>query len=262
MGENSGIGWTSHTFNVAWGCVEADDSCDNCYAREQAKRYGWNVWGPGATRRTFGDTYWAKPLKWDEAARLAGRRARVFSSSMTDLFLNDRTIDSEREKLWPLIRSTPNLDWQLLTKHPERVLANLPSDWGDGYPNVWFGVTVGYAGGLWRIPMLQRIPAHVRFLSVEPMTGEIDLRGKLDGIGWVIVGGESGHHARPMELPWAVDVMSRALDAGAAIFVKQLGTVWSSSRAGHRADPHGTDWTRWPRELRIRQFPIAIGAAA
>lgn len=284
MSENSAISWTDHTFNVAWGCIKSTAGCDNCYAARDAKRYGFDVWGPGAARRTFGEKHWAEPLKWERRCAKRGVRERVFCSSMTDLFLNDHTIDAEREKVWPLIRATPHLDWLLLTKHPERIAANLPADWGSGYPNVVLMVTVEHNATRWRIPMLQRIPVAARGLSCEPLVDELHLKGYLDGIGWVIVGGESGHGARTMELDWAREVVSDARVAGAAVFVKQLGAQWASTArvfARHAAtrglmieregqlvqpepsmiDPKGGNMAFWPPDLRVREFPT-IGAAA
>lgn len=232
MSENSKIEWTDHTFNIAWGCIKATAGCDNCYADTLSNRYGFDVWGPGKPRRTFGEKYWAQPTAWDREARRAGIRRRVFCSSMTDVFLNDRTINVEREKLWPLIRSTPDLDWQLLTKHPERIAANLPDDWGDGYPNVWLGVSVESNETAWRAAMLQKIPAAVHFLSVEPMLGPVDDFGT-EFIEWVICGGESGPGARPMELEWARDLRDHCAAFGVPFFLKQLGGV--RDKRGHDA---------------------------
>lgn len=230
MSENSKIEWTDHTFNIAWGCIKATAGCDNCYADTLSNRYGFDVWGPGKGRRTFGASYWAQPLKWDREARKRGVRRRVFCSSMTDVFLNDATIDAEREKLWPLIRSTPDLDWQLLTKHPERIKPNLPADWGDGYPNVWLGVSVESDETAWRAAMLQKIPATVHFLSVEPMLAPVT-KFSTDFIEWVICGGESGPRARPMELDWARDLRDHCAAFGVPFFLKQLGGV--RDKRGH-----------------------------
>lgn len=176
MGSETIIAWTDHTFNIAWGCTKVSPGCAHCYAETGSKRYGHSVWGPKNPRRTFGDKHWNEPLKWNRDAEKEGRRHRVFCSSMCDIFEKHPTIDQEREKLWPLIRSTPRLDWQLLTKRPERIAQRLPQDWAEGYPNVWLGTSVEnqkYAD--LRIPVLLQIPAVVRFISYEPALGPIDL---------------------------------------------------------------------------------------
>jgi protein gp37 len=117
----------------------------HCYADTLAKRYGHNVWGPGEDdrARTFGEKHWHEPRSGIATAEKAGVRRRVFCSSMCDVFEEHPTIDAERAKLWPLIRATPALDWQLLTKRPERIAANLPERLGrTATPNVWLGTSV------------------------------------------------------------------------------------------------------------------------
>jgi len=99
MSANSLIGWCDDTFNLAWGCVKASAGCDNCYAETLAKRFGVG-WGPDAERRIMSDAYWREPLKWNAKAVKAGVRRRVFTSSMTDVFLNDPVIDAQRARLW------------------------------------------------------------------------------------------------------------------------------------------------------------------
>lgn len=282
MSEKTGIEWTDHTFNIAWGCMKVSPGCQHCYADTLSKRYGHNVWGPAKTtgRRTFGAKHWADPLKWDAAAKRDGVRRRVFCCSMCDVFEEHPTIDAERERMWPLIRATPNLDWQILTKRPERIAANLPADWGEGYANVWLGTSVEsqeYADE--RIPQLLAVPAAVRFLSCEPLLGPVTFRWAkwhpvrgswhLDGIRglhWIIVGGESGGGARPFDVEWAREIVKQCGEAGVACFVKQLGafpvemrTHFSNGFHGRvdlrLADRKGGDWTEWPDDLRVREFP-------
>lgn len=246
MSESSAIEWTDHTFNIVWGCNEASPGCDNCYARVHAHRYGFNVWGARAARRTFGERYWAEPIRWNAQAARAGRQAKVFCSSMTDIFLNDPTIDAEREKLWPLIRSTPHLIWQLLTKHPERIAPNLPADWGQGYANVWLGATVEDSDNTWRARVLRGIPAAVRFLSCEPLLGPLE-RLSLQGIDWVICGGESGPKARPMDVQWARALRDLCASSGIAFFLKQLGGR-RDKRGGSAALLDGREHKAFPVE--------------
>jgi protein gp37 len=142
MPQDTGISWTNHTFNIVWGCTKVSQGCKHCYAEPIAAKQGFDVWGLGKDRRTFGEAYWKKPLAWNRAAEKAGVPARVFCSSMCDVFEDHPTTIAELEKLWPLIRQTPWLQWQLLTKRPERIAQSLPADWGQGYSNVWLGTSI------------------------------------------------------------------------------------------------------------------------
>lgn len=231
MSETTGIEWTDHTFNIAWGCLKVSPGCAHCYAETLAKRYGHAVWGPATTtsRRTFGAKHWAEPLRWNAKAAAAGERRRVFCSSMADVFEDHPTIDAERAKLWPLIRATPWLDWQLLTKRPERIAPNLPDDWGAfGYDNVWLGTSIEGQDYLERMAILGEVPATVRFVSCEPLLAPLSLRSFLELIDigeewWVIVGGESGPGCRPMALDWARTLRDECDEFAVHFFLKQLG---------------------------------------
>src|SRR5262249_33271172 len=138
MGFNSRIEWTTHTFNPWWGCTKVSDGCKFCYAEALARRYGHHVWGPLAQRRLMSDIHWKQPLKWNTQASRQGARSRVFCASMADVF-DESAPPGQLDRLWKLIRQTPCLDWQLLTKRPQRIASSLPKDWGNGYPNVWLG---------------------------------------------------------------------------------------------------------------------------
>jgi len=225
VGAETIIAWTDHTFNIAWGCEKISPGCTNCYADAFSARTGFDVWGANKPRRTFGPKYWAEPLKWNKAAARDGRQHRVFCSSMTDWALDDPTIDRERVKMWELIRQTPNLDWQLLTKRADRIRQCLPDDWGPIYPNVWLGVSCeNKKHGLPRVDLLRSIPAAVRFLSVEPMLedlGEFDLTG----IDWIIVGGESGANYRMMDHQWARNLRDQCARKSVAFFFKQSSAI-------------------------------------
>lgn len=260
MAENSKIEWTDSTFNPWWGCTEVSPACDNCYAKALDKRTGGNHWGPNAERRRTSPENWAQPLKWDRQAKERGIRLRVFCASMADVF--DNQVPAEWcADLWELIRKTPNLDWQLLTKRPQNIKKMLPPDWGNGWHNVWLGQTVENrktAGNIWH---LLKVPAVVHFLSVEPLLESIDLTwcatplnqsGVLNAltgeswieqwwdeegkkrtrdvvkkwpskIDWVICGGESGPGARPMHPGWARQLRDQCAAAGTAFFFKQWG---------------------------------------
>src|SRR5205807_955498 len=132
MAKNSTIEWTHHTFNPWWGCKKVSPACDNCYAELWAKRMGQNLWGAKAPRRFFGEAHWREPLRWNEEARVAGNRERVFCASMADIFERRAVLNDERMRLWRLIEQTPNLDWLLLTKRPQQILNMTP--WRHEWP--------------------------------------------------------------------------------------------------------------------------------
>lgn len=242
MGDTTGISWTDHTFNSWWGCTKIAPGCDNCYAATLDARTGGDYWDPKKAPRRTKQPNWKKVLKWNEQAEIENRRHKVFCGSMMD-WCDNAVPDEWRDDLWELIRATPHLDWQLLTKRATRIEACLPADWGDGYPNVWLGVTVeDMEFGYPRINALRRIPAAVRFISAEPLLSylfEVDL----SGIDWVIIGGESGPGYRPMNPEWASHL--RFLCAVQAI------PVWFKQWGGNTADKGGCQI--WGRE--IKEFP-------
>jgi protein gp37 len=261
--KNSKIEWTHHTFNPWWGCSKVSAACTHCYAETFAKRTGHDVWGPGKPRRFFGPNHWEQPIKWDEAAAKAGERQRVFCASMADVFEDylgpDRdTLIDTRRALFNLIKQTPNLDWLLLTKRPENVLQMTPAWVLHFFPeNIWVGTTVeNQEQAKKRIPELLKIPANVRFLSCEPLLGEVNLteqtifgsKNLLDepiqtnvgrtktgaikkGVHWIICGGESGPGARPMHPQWARSLRDQCQAANVPFFFKQWGE-WASICAG------------------------------
>ena len=222
MGRDSTIEWTDHTFNPWWGCAKVSPGCQHCYAERLSTRYGHDVWGPGATRRTFGDDHWDQLRKWDLDASKNGRPARVFCASMADVF-DEEAPKAEQDRLWSAIERTPHLRWQLLTKRPERILKCIPTQWRTrARQNVWYGTSVENKDYYWRIRELRRVPAVVRFLSVEPLLGPVD-RLPLAGIDWVIVGGESGTSAREIREEWVISIRDRCERRGVPFFFKQWG---------------------------------------
>ena len=248
MGEHTGIAWTDATFNIAWGCMKVSPGCHNCYADNASHRFGFDVFGPAKTtaRRTFGAQHWREPLVWNRKAARAGVRRRVFCSSMCDVFEDHPTIDAERAKLWPLIRATPMLDWQLLTKRPERMAANLPWDaYGDPWPNVWLGTSIESQDYLTRARILATIPAAIRFISAEPLLGPIDFDSVLSSIDWLIVGGESQPGCRPMDPDWAREIVASCAVANVPVFLKQLGGH-PDARAHAKATIDGERYVEMP----------------
>lgn len=289
------IEWARSTFNPWWGCEKVSPGCAKCYAETFAKRVGHAVWGAAAPRRFFGDKRWAEPRRWNAEAERLGEPWRVFCASMADVFEDRPDLVAERVRLWRLIEQTPHLDWLLLTKRPEALRDLLPwqtSPW----PNVWLGTTAeDQKRADERIPKLLEVPAALRFLSLEPLLGPVDLRRFLAyerceidpvsslpwprRIGWVIVGGESGPGARPCDVAWIRDVVRQCRVAGVPVFVKQLGArsfngddhvgPWpvygdgSDPREDARfrwKDPKGGDPSEWPLDLRVREVPTIGGA--
>ena len=246
MADVTGILWTDHTHNEWWGCsAPAGAGCDNCYAAALDHRFGGSHFGIGTRPRLTKTQNRNKPYRWNREAEATGVRQKVFCGSMMDFF-DKNAPESAREALWAKIKATPFLDWQILTKRPGNILRMLPPGWGDGYPNVWLGVTVeNRRNGLRRLEQLRTIPAKVRFLSIEPLLedlGAIDLTG----IHWVIVGGESGPGYRQMEQAWAENVITQCREQGVNVFFKQWGGT-ASDAGGCLLN--GVEIKEWPRAV-------------
>lgn len=265
MAKNSKIEWTHHTFNPWRGCTKVSDGCKHCYAETLSARNHatLGIWGPKGSRPIAAESYWRQPLKWDRLAKQSGERKRVFCASLADVFEGRDTmpkdawasVEDARARLFDLIEATPMLDWLLLTKRPENVLAMVPAGigWQMGFPsNLWIGTSVeDQKTADERIPHLLCIPAKVRFLSCEPLLGPVDLTdihrndpnvgfnpltGRMWGgipggedwfpsqrIHWVIVGGESGKDARPMQPDWARSICGQCQAANVPFLFKQWG---------------------------------------
>lgn len=260
MGKDSGIQWTDATVNFWIGCRKVSAGCKYCYMfRDQLR---WNR-DPEDIHRTSDNTFHAA-LKWREPKR-------IFTCSWSDFFIEEA--DAWRADAWEVIRKTPQHQWQILTKRPDRILQCLPDDWGEeGYPNVWLGVTVEDKKSIWRMHELAQVSAAVRFLSCEPLLEYVDLLEEnpklvpfphsIAAIHWVILGGESGNDTgewkyRPMELTWLesmlLDLRDLPDNMRPGIFVKQLGTYLSKTM--HLIDRHGGNWDFWPEHLKIREWP-------
>ncbi len=208
MAETSLIEWTDATWNPWHGCVKVSAGCKHCYMYRDKKRYGQN---PRVVTKSKSAFY--APLAWREP-RL------IFACSWSDWFV--READGWREAAWGVIRESPQHTYQILTKRPERIRDHLPSDWGQGWPNVWLGVSIEAQEQVRRKEILCAVPARLRFISAEPLLGPLDL-GRMDRIHWIITGGESGPKARPMDMSWARSVRDQCLRAGVPYFHKQNG---------------------------------------
>ena len=223
MAQTTAIAWTDHTFNPWWGCQKVSPGCQHCYAEPLSVRRGRPCFGPRAIRQTMSMAHWKQPQVWNARAVATDTRRKVFCGSMCDWCEDRPEIVSERRRLWDVIRATPALDWQLLTKRPDRIRACLPDDWDaytSGYPNVWLGVSIENNDYVNRADILRAIPAVVRFVSYEPALGPLD-RLELNGLDWLIYGGESGPNYRNHDIQWARDIRARCEAADVAFFYKQ-----------------------------------------
>jgi protein gp37 len=241
--ENSKIEWTDHTFNPWWGCMKVSDGCKNCYAESLDNRYNHvdPHWGPKSKRKPMSDTYWKQPAKWNLEAEKLGVIKKVFCASMADIFEDNNDVFGFRVRLFHEIINTPNLIWQLLTKRPENISKLVPSEWLQKWPeNVWIGTSVeNEEQANIRIPYLALIPAKIKFISCEPLLGNLNLIKEMyhhgEGyetrfsplkdkiINWVIVGGESGPNSRPMHPEWARELRNQCAEAAIPFFFKQWG---------------------------------------
>lgn len=246
MGDKSAIEWTDATWNPTTGCDQVSPGCDNCYALTLAKRLkamGQAKYQNDGDPRTSGPGF-ALTVHEDALDTPRSWRAprRVFVNSMSDLF-HPKVPDEFVARVFDVMADTPRHQYQVLTKRPKRAAAlagRLP--WAD---NVWLGTSIESNGYVERAEQLRRVPAAVRFLSCEPLFGPLpDLQ--LDGIDWVIVGGESGYSARPMDVDWVRDLRDRALAADVPFFFKQWGG--HTPKAGGR-ELDGRTWDHFPAPL-------------
>ena len=235
MGEHSQIEWTESTWNPVTGCTKVSPGCAHCYAERMARRL--KAMGQPNYRNGFRVTMHKHalnlPLGWK-------RPQMVFVNSMSDLFHEDVPVDFIR-RVFDVMRQTDRHLFQILTKRSQRLAELAPLlPWP---ANVWMGVTVESCDYIHRIDDLRRVPAAVRFLSLEPLLGPLpDL--DLTDIDWVIVGGESGPGARAMSEAWALNLRDQCMRAGVAFFFKQWGGV-NKKKAGRLLG--GRTWDQMPR---------------
>lgn len=281
MGKTN-IEWTDFTFNGWRGCSKVSDGCKNCYAETLSKRNPGTlgVWGVNGHRSIAAESYWKQPIKWNRDAEAARTSRRVFCASLADVFEGNDTmpeashqpVREARRRLFKLIQATPHLDWLLLTKRPENIrrltYQAIDPDHPDNdynacgdpngldaapfrelYPNLWLGVSVeDQKTADERIPHLLKLDAAVRFLSMEPLLGPVDLAnmypdgfnfqmnaltgegkhllgftGQIKPIDWVICGGESGPNARPMHPDWVRSIRDQCIAANVPFHFKQWG---------------------------------------
>lgn len=217
----SSIEWTEVTWNPVTGCDRVSAGCDHCYALTLAKRLkamGAEKYQNDGDERTSGPGFGVTvhPRSLEEPLRWTGQRT-VFVNSMSDLFHAKVPVSFVRD-VFAVIAETPQHTYQVLTKRSTRVRRF--ADQLDWPSNLWMGVSVEDERVLRRVDDLRQVPAAVRFLSCEPLLGPID-RVDLEGVGWVIAGGESGPNYRPMDLSWARGIRDRCLEFDVPFFFKQ-----------------------------------------
>jgi protein gp37 len=267
--ENSKVEWTDHTFNPWIGCQHVSPGCDHCYAEAMMDhQYGKVEWGPHGERKRTTEANWKKLVKWNATARAfkreQGHRPRVFCASLADVFDN-RVPPEWRRDLFALIRECKRLDWLMLTKRPQNITKMLPPDWGDGYRNVWLGVTTEnqtYFDQRWK--HLQNIPALIKFISYEPALGPLRLPKHDPLPDWLISGGESGGGARSLNPQWVRDIIADCQNRDVAPFHKQWGTYKSNPLVAEQGmsiedakalDNHGKGGGLIDMKL-VREFPL------
>lgn len=250
MGDRTGIQWTDATWNPVTGCSKMSTGCEHCYAAKLARtrlRHRYTERLPAAdTRENRADPF-AVRLWPERLAQPSGWRARrrVFVNSMSDMFHRDIP-DAYVVRIFKVMLSVDRHVYQVLTKLPARATrfwkkyaALLGAE--EVPPHIWMGVSVENAREDYRIRQLKLLPASVRFVSCEPVLGPITL--DLDGIHWVIVGGESGAGHRPMQLPWARAIREQCLASEVPFFFKQIGGRTPKS-GGRLLD--GREWNEMP----------------
>jgi protein gp37 len=247
IGDRSAIEWTEATWNPVTGCDRVSEGCDHCYALTLAKRLraaGNARYQVDGDPRTSGPGF-GLTLHWDVLDRpLSWRRPRlVFVNSMSDLFHRRVPVDFIAQA-FDVMAKAERHTFQILTKRPGRMASVLRRLRPIPLPNVWLGTSV--ENQRWadvRIPQLLSTPAAVRFLSCEPLLGPLDLLATINRLDWVIVGGESGPHARVMAPAWARSIRDQCLAAGVAHFFKQWGGR-TPKAGGRRLD--GRLWDEMP----------------
>lgn len=234
MAQRSSIEWTESTWNPVTGCTKVSPGCRNCYAERMARRL--QAMGNPNYAKGFEPTIHPHtlsiPLTWR-------RPQMVFVNSMSDLF-HPAVPDDFVRKVFEVMNEASWHTFQVLTKRADR-LAELGPDlpWA---LNIWAGVSVETAAFNWRIDRLRQVPAAVRFLSIEPLLGPID-ELNLEGISWVVVGGESGPRARPIKPAWVRTLRDLCGAADVPFFFKQWGGT-NKKKAGRVLD--GRTWSELP----------------
>lgn len=242
MSDKSSIEWTDSTWNPVTGCNKVSPGCTHCYAETFAERFRGVKGHP--FEQGFDLKMWpgrlTMPLHWKEPRM-------IFVNSMSDLF-HKNVPDKFIAQVFDVMLQAKQHIFQLLTKRSERMMDWTQKAFGEIAlpPHIWLGVSVENQDYVGRIKHLQQTPARVRFLSVEPLLGPMDLSDYLKGIHWVIVGGESGPGARPMDPAWPRDIRRQCKKSSAAFFFKQWGAFnEDGERVGKKTAGRVLDGRTW-----------------
>lgn len=232
------IEWTEMTWNPTTGCHKVSAGCKFCYAEVMTRRLmamGIAKYAAGFNNVRTHEKELKVPYKWKTPKV-------VFVNSMSDLFHKDVPVEFIR-RVFRVMKDNPQHIFQILTKRADRLLYYDFQGWLEWSPNIWLGVSVENQDVLHRIDSLRQTKANIKFLSCEPLLGPLP---KLDlkGIDWVIVGGESGYHPRPMSPEWVTDIRDQCLAAGVPFFFKQWGGA-NKKKAGRVLD--GRTWNEMPK---------------
>src|SRR6266571_1184985 len=244
MSDNSKIEWTDATWNPVRGCTKISPGCAHCYACTFAERFRGVPQHPyeqGFDLRLVPDKL-TQPLQWRTPKK-------IFVNSMSDLF-HEGVPDDYVEAVARVMTSANWHTFQVLTKRSERLrdLLDTRINFAARQPHIWWGVSVeNRKHGLPRIDHLRQSPARQRFLSIEPLLEDLG-RINLAEINWVIVGGESGLKARPMDIRWAREIQQQCKEAQVAFFLKQLGGK-KGKRGGEEALLDGRQWRECPGQF-------------
>lgn len=244
MALGSTIEWTEATWNPVTGCTKISAGCKNCYAERMARR----LRAMGKPQYTNGFKLTLQPDALERPLRWKHPRT-IFVNSMSDLFHKDVPPEFIA-KVFEVMNRCPQHTFQVLTKRPEIAAAHASLlTWSS---NIWMGTSVENVLVTDRVASLRKIPACIRFLSIEPLLGPIPHLA-LDGIHWVIVGGESGPHARPMDVTWVRDIRDHCITRAVPFFFKQWGGI-NKKKTGRILDGRCWDEMPGPRDAKPRVF--------
>lgn len=237
MSQTSTIEWTDATWNPVTGCTKISPGCTHCYAETFAERWRGIPGHPyeqGFDLKVW-ETRLQQPLTWKKPRT-------VFVNSMSDLF-HEEVPFAFVKKVFAVMKQAHWHNFQILTKRSERLMELAPNlDWPE---NVWMGVSVESAKYLYRLDHLRKTPAFIRFASLEPLLGPLT-KINLNGIHWVIVGGESGPGARPMDPEWVDEIREQCVKKGVPFFFKQWGGV-QKKKNGRTLN--GRTWDEMPQAV-------------
>lgn len=247
MADTTSIEWTNATWNPVTGCTKISAGCDNCYAERFAERFRGVAGHPFSMGfdLTLRPDRLENPLRWRQSRM-------IFVNSMSDLFHKlvpakfvDRVFDTMEAASWH--------KFQVLTKRSSRMRDYVGARYGSGGtpPHIWLGVSIEDGSKLSRVRHLGQTPVPIRFLSIEPLIGPVG-QIPLDGIRWVIVGGESGPRARPVDVRWVREIRDQCLASDVSFFFKQWGGIRPKS-GGRELD--GREWNEYPAVP--SRYPVA-----